>query len=223
MNEEQLDKRIEDANNLMVNFVEEPVADTTNEPQPMVDVYQRRRNAQYAMPKRQARGANSRIKLDLTALQDSGVTHAYKKAKDDSDYYTSIGNKQYARMIKRAYMEDKFLPVVDALVRLNGLGAVLANPDTLKTHDALTLLDGGVSDGYTQAYLTSMYELDDQPERTDQTVEKAIRLIKVLCDNDEISSAVAKAKEIKKHIDAGENMATNEDYELIQKVALYGS
>lgn len=186
------------------------------------DVYQNRRNEAYDMPKRDARGAMPRMRLDLTALQNSGIQHAYKKAKDDSEYYKNTGNSKYSTMIKQQYMEDKFLPVVDALVRMNGLGAVQSNQQILSELDGLTLLEGNQGQGYTQAYLASMYGLEDAVERTDAMVEHAIREIKYLCANDQIRAAVGKANDIKKRIDAGENVASGEDYELIQKVALYG-
>lgn len=186
------------------------------------DVYQNRRNEMYETPVRSARGATPRMKLDLSALQDSNIKYAHKKALDDSEYYTSIGNKQYANMIKQKYMEDEFLPVVDALVRMNGLGAVQSNQQALSELDSLTLLNGNQGQGYTQAYLASMYELEDAVERTDAMVEKVIREIKYLCANDQIRSAVGKANDIKKRIDAGENVASGEDYGLIQRVALYG-
>lgn len=199
------------------------VAETIEETMQPTDVYQDRRNAMYETPVRSARGAAPRMKLDLSALQDSNIKYAYKKALDDSDYYTSIGNKQYANMIKQKYMEDEFLPVVDALVRMNGLGAVQSNQQILNELDALTLLDGNQGQGYTQAYLASMYELEDAVERTDAMVEKAIREIKYLCANDQIRTAVGKANDIKRRIDAGENQATRDDYEIVQKVALYGA
>lgn len=186
------------------------------------DVYQNRRNEMYDTKTRNARGAMPRMKLDLSALQDSNIKYAHKKALDDSEYYTSICNKQYANMVKQKYMEDEFLPVVDALVRMNGLGAVQSNQQVLSELDGLTLLNGNQGHGYTQAYLASMYGLEDAVERTDAMVEKAIREIKYLCANDQIRSAVGKANDIKKRIDAGENVASGEDYEVLQRVALYG-
>lgn len=198
------------------------VAETIEETMQPTDVYQDRRNAMYETPVRSARGATPRMKLDLSALQDSNIKYAYKKALDDSEYYTSIGNRQYANMVKQKYMEDEFLPVVDALVRMNGLGAVQSNQQILNELDALTLLDGNQGQGYTQAYLASMYDLEDAVERTDAMVEKAIREIKYLCANDQIRTAVGKANDIKRRIDAGENQAGADDYELLQRVALYG-
>lgn len=187
------------------------------------DVYQNRRNAMYEAPVREARGAKPRMQLDLSAIQDSHIKQAYKKAKDDSEYYNSIGNRQYANMVKQKYMEDEFLPVVDALVRMNGLGAVQSNQQALSELDGLTLLNGNEGVGYTQAYLANMYALEGAVERSDAMVAKALREIRALCANDQIRTAVGKANDIKKRIDAGENVASGEDYELIQRVALYGA
>lgn len=228
MNESELDARIESANSVMVNNDETTVEGVTETeeivetPQP-TDVYQNRRDAMYETPVRSARGATPRMKLDLSALQDSNIKYAHKKALDDSEYYTSIGNKQYANMVKQKYMEDEFLPVVDAMVRMNGLGAVQSNQQILRELDALTLLDGNEGVGYTQAYLANMYALEGAVERSDAMVAKALREIRALCANDQIRTAVGKANDIKRRIDAGENQATGQDYALIQKVALYGT
>lgn len=228
MNENELEVRIELANRIMVNTDDpvteqtETIEETVDAPQ-STDVYQSRRNEMYNANPRGARGAKPRMKLDLSLIQDSGIREAYKKAKDDSEYYTSVGNKQYANMVKQRYMEEKFLPIVDAMVRMNGLGALQASPQVLAELDALTLLEGNPGNGYTQAYLASMYAAEGEVERTDAMVAKALREIKALCANDQIRSAVGKANDIKRRIDAGENQATTEDYEILQKVALYGT
>lgn len=220
---DDLDKRIKEANDLMVNDVEE--VEITGEPsssQP-TDLLQMQRNARREAEPRKARGAKPKAKIDTRIVSDSNLRHYYKKAKDDSDYYNHTGNKQYARMVKQQYMEDHFLPAIDALVKMNGMGALQTNKDILRQLDALTLLDGTNGSGYTEAFIASMYAPGGQLESSDIQVEQAIREIKALCENDEIRSAVGRANDIKRRIDMGENIASPEDYELIQRVALYGT
>lgn len=197
----------------------ETVEETITEP---TDLLQESRNKRREYQPRGSRGAKPKMQLDLSAIEDSAITTAYKKAKDDSDYYTSIGNRQYADMVRQQYMDDYFLPAVDALIKMNGMGAVQSNKELLRKLDTLTLLEGTDGNGYTETFITSMYAPEGQLEVSDGQVQDAVREIVYLCETDQIRSAVGKANGIKKRIDAGENVATDEDYEIIQKVALYG-
>lgn len=217
---EDLDKRIQEANDEMVtevNKTDEVVS--SNQP---TDLLQTQRDARRNVDVRGARGSRPKAKLDLSALTATGIRDQYNRVKDDSDYYTSIGNKQYASMVKQQYMEDYFLPTIDALVKLNGMGAIQANQDLLREMDALTLLDGTNGAGYTATYLSSMYVPEGQIERSDAQVREAMKEINALCLDDQISSAVGRANDIKRRIDKGENMASADDYEILQRVALYG-
>lgn len=123
-------------------------------------------------------------------------------------------------------MTDYFLPAIDAMVKLNGMEAMLANKEVLADFDALTLLDGTRGSGYTEAFIRSMYKPEQNAmgvvERSDRQVEQAVRDIKYLCETDQIRSAVGRANDIKRSIDSGENQATTEDYSVIQRVALFG-
>lgn len=221
---EDLDKRIQEANDEMVTEVEE-TEEIISSNQP-TDLLQMQRNTWRDVEPRQARGSRPKIKLDMTAVVNSGIRQQYKKAKDDSDYYNSIGNKQYSSMVKQQYMQDYFLPAIDAMVKLNGMEAMLANKEVLADLDALTLLDGTRGSGYTEAFIRSMYKPEQNAmsvvERSDAQVEQAVRDIKYLCETDQIGSAVGRASDIKRSIDNGENVASEEDYGIVQKVALYG-
>lgn len=222
---EDLDTRIDMANEKFFGNGEEVVeqsetVEETSVEQP-VDLLQQSRNNRREYQPRGSRGAMPRMKLDLSAIDDN-LMYAYKKAKDDSDYYKNIGNRQYANMVRQQYMEDWYLPAVDALIKMNGMGAVQTNKELLRKLDALTLLDGTDGNGYTETFIASMYTPEGQLEASDRQVQDAVREITYLCETDQIRSAVGKANGIKKRIDAGENVATDEDYEIIQRVALYG-
>lgn len=200
--------------------VEIDVDEETMVEQP-TDLLQQSRDDRREYKPRGSRGAKPKMQLDLSAINDQ-LLYAYKKAKDDSDYYTDIGNRQYANMVRQQYMEDYFLPAVDALIKMNGMGAVQTNKELLRKLNALTLLEGTNGNGYTETFISSMYAPEGQVEASDAQVQDAIREITYLCENDQIRSAVGKANGIKKQIDAGENVATDEDYKVIQRVALYG-
>lgn len=227
---DEIDKRIERFKEAYVSKTSiadgsqvEEVSETEEEVvQKPVDLLQQSRNARREYEPRGSRGAKPKMKLDLSAVQDGRLRHAYKKAKDDSDYYTKVGNKQYASMIKQQYMEDYFLPAIDALVKLNGMGAVQTNADLLAQIDSLALVEGSRGQGYTKAFLQSMYEPEGVVERSDGQVRDAVKQIRYLCETDQIRTAVGKANDIKRRIDSGENVADDEDYEIVQRVALYG-
>lgn len=218
MNEQELDARIAKTNELMVGDTEDAPTPTSE----TVDVFQQERDARLDAPRPTARGARPKMKLDLSMLDSSHIKQAYKKALDDSDYYTNIGNKQYANMIKSQYMSDQFMPTVDALVRLNGADAILANRDALRQLDQLTLLDGTRGSGYTEALVRSLYSPETRVERSDGAIRRGVKELQRLCENDQIRAAVGLAGNLKGRVDRGENIATSEDYETIQRVALYG-
>lgn len=221
---EDLDKRIQETNDEMVTEVDE-TEEVVSSNQP-TDLLQTQRNAWRDAEPRKARGSRPKIKLDMTAVDNSCLRQQYRKKKDDSDYYNSIGNKQYSSMVKQQYMQDYFLPAIDAMVKLNGMEAMLANKEVLADLDALTLLDGTRGAGYTEAFIRSMYSPESNAmgvvERSDAQVKQAVQDIKYLCETDQIRNAVGKAKEIKRSIDNGGNVASEEDYEIVQRVALFG-
>lgn len=219
---EDLDTRIDQVNAEFFNggeLIDETEEVITEQP---TDLLQQSRDQRREYQPRGSRGAKPRMKLDLSAIDDN-LMYAYKKAKDDSDYYTNIGNRQYANMVRQQYMDDYFLPAVDALIKMNGMGAVQSNKELLRKLDALTLLDGTGGNGYTGTFIASMYAPEGQIKTSDAQVQDAVREITYLCETDQIRSAVGKANAIKRRIDAGENVATDDDYGIIQRVALYGA
>lgn len=225
---DNLEERIDKVNLEMFADGGEELTETeevvsSNQP---TDLLQTQRDAWRDAEPRKARGSRPKMKLDMTAIDNSGIKQQYKKAEDDSDYYTNIGNKQYSTMVKQQYMNDYFLPAIDAMVKLNGMEAMLANKDVLTQLDELTLLDGTRGSGYTEAFIRSMYSPETNAmgvvEKSDGQVEQAVRDITYLCETDQIRNAVGKAKEIKRSIDNGGNVASESDYEIIQRVALYG-
>ena len=197
---------------------------TTNTPQPFAnDALQTERMKRREMRRQEGnhtRGAMPSIRIDMDAITDSNLPYQYKKAKSDSEYLKGIGKPAESSMVKQQYMEDYFLPAVDAMVRMNSMEAVLSNPQVLDALDHYTLLDGTRGNGYTKAYILSLYAPTGVVQKSDGRVRHAVMRIKALCEDDMIRTAVGIAQRIKGDIDSGKSSATNEDYELITRVAL---
>lgn len=166
-----------------------------------------------------------RMILDLDQLiENTDIEHEYKKAIDVCESLKAEGENQRAEMVRQQYMEDAFLPLVDALIRLYSEEEVLASQDALETLDSLAMtLGGGKTDGYTSVYVSSMYEpVAGQTFTTDAEVADGIRRINMLCDRHNIKSAVGIASRLLDSITMGQNRATPDDYEFLQKIALRG-
>lgn len=189
---------------------------TTGQP---VDILQQQRNSLYEMTAPAYRGGRPRMQIDLSMLE-STLPARFKKAKNDSDYYTAQGDKAKASLIKQQYMTDVFLPAVDALVKMNSLEAIVSSRDALSKLDAYTLLDGTRGSGYTKTYLTQMYASTGQIEASDGKVRHDLMRIRALVEQDENRMASALAKQLKESIDNGQHLASSDDYAIIEKVAI---
>lgn len=188
---------------------------------PPADLWQERQRALRAQPVRPIRGAKPRMKLDLRLLLEGPIQEAYKKAIDDSELLQQEGEIERARLIQQQYMQDYFYPTVDALIRLNSQEELLASQEALETLDALVMVPGGgATDGYTSVFITNLYAPAGNIVKSDAQVREALRRIKALSSNGQVRQAGAVATRIQESIDAGNNLATPEDYELIQKVVI---
>lgn len=148
----------------------------------------------------------------------------YKRAEDEVEHYEEIGANRRAELVRETYMSEDFGPAVDAMVRLTSKEDLLNSPEVLKALDKMTLLKGTRGDGYTKTLLEQLY-LDSvipEPTISDVEVTSAIRHIRQLIAEDQMRVAVGYAGRIKNKIDQGQNIATPEDYELIQRVVLEG-
>lgn len=157
----------------------------------------------------------------------AGLARAHKRAEDDSEFFRKRGENSRADIVRRQYMEEHFLPAVETVIRFSSPDELLNCSEALKALDKYAL---GVGDktGYTASYVRTAYgdllgeDLDNRFGRSDPAVESAVKRIKLLSARDEIRTAIGVAKQIKKAIDAGENMASDDDYEIIGRVVAYG-
>lgn len=196
-----------------------PEAEVVQQP---VDFYENNRRQNRDVKQRSHYGIRPYTKAILKQLEQSPIWQARKKAVDDIEYAKATGDKQRAKVLRRQYMEDYYMPTVDAAVRLGSKQDVLSSKEILDDLDSLVILDGIRGNGYTASLVENLYEDGEGPAISDVEVKDALKDIVRHCDNGNIGVAIGLAKRIKNQIDAGNNVAIPEDYDVIQKVALRG-
>lgn len=188
------------------------------------DFLQEGRNARFEMGKKQfPKGSSKRVRQHAAEIAER-LRPVCKRAKSDSDVLKSRGDKQRARMVIDQYMEEQFLPTVEAMILMDGVDEVLNSKEALRLLDEYVLLNAGSGSGYTRSYIMSLYDKfrGQTQSMSDHEVMKTIGKIHKLIEADEIRTAIALANKIKDKIDAGENQASDEDYDLIATVVARG-
>lgn len=194
-----------------------------------MDVYEdsrrkRRENAKKRFPK----GSSALVKAVTQSVINGdgaeGLSMAYKRAKNDSEYYKDKGEKDRQEIAKQQYMEEHFIPAIEVVVNYTSPDELLNCSEALKALDKYALGVGRTA-GYTAAYVRQAYgdQLGQVNGKSDAVVIDEVRRIKKLADKGEIRVAVGIASRIKKQIDNGDRMADDDDYALIGRVAAYGS
>lgn len=224
MDSKELDKRIKEANDEFLK--DEPVKEETQEIElaSPVDLYKQRVDEQRKVSERpRLNGSTQKLLVDICAVTKN-LMPKFNKARDDSERLARLGDKQGARISREQYMQDYFLPSVESLVMTNSPEELMNSTKVLSELDKMVLTDGGRADGYTYAFVSQLYKdgMGGVVPTSDTVVEEAVRKIVRLVQSDQIRTAVGMAQRIKDSIDAGENTASTEDYELIQNVALRG-
>lgn len=170
--------------------------------------------------------ASAKAAIEGGGMPGVGLAKAYKKAKMDSDLLKSKGEKDRADIIRKQYMEEKFIPTVEVIIRCSSPDELLNNREVLSALDDLVLTTGS-GKGYTSSYVKEAYgdllgkNLSGY-DRSDEAVKDAVHRIVFLSEADNIRAAVGIAKQIKKKIDEGSNLSDEPDYELISRVASFG-
>jgi len=193
-----------------------------------LDLYQRNLNARRDVAKKQYPAGSSQRVLAIT--QDAingdggrpGLARAYRRAKDDSDSLKEQGWTERARAIEQQYMEEQFLPIIEVVVNFTSPDELLNNARALKALDEYVLSTGS-GRGYTEAYVRSAYkdQLGARPGLSDALVSHNVRRIKDMARNDNIRGAYGLAKKTKDKVDKGDAMASDEDYDLLVRVASF--
>lgn len=241
-NEAELDARIDAANERYVTGDEIPNAPPNPNSKPVekrkigtgeevwepVDIYQRDATRQYEESKKSyPRGSSSLVKAVTESIINGngpadGLARARKRAEDDSESLRAQGYKDRAELVKQQYMQENFLPAVEAVINY-------ASPDELlNCREALSALDKmaigvGSMRGYTASYVRQAYgnALGRKEGDSDPTVTEMMRRIKSLVRDDQYRTAIGMAKKLKKQIDDGQHIASDEDYDVIGRMVAY--
>lgn len=206
---------------------EEVVEIGTGQP---VDLYRLRANARYEEAQKSRPKGSSRLVKAVTECvingdgSGDGLARAKRKAEDDSDVIARGGDKARAKMVRLQYMEEKFLPAIEAVINYTSPDELLNCKDALDALDKLALGDGSMK-GYTASYVREAYgnQLGQKEGESDPAVVDAVRRIRRLVDDDQYRTAIGLAKKLKKSIDDGENIASDEDYALLGRIVSYAS
>ena len=169
-------------------------------------------------------GATKKFGLAAEGVRE-GLKTAYNVAKANADNAAKRGDKMRASVWRQQYMEDKFLPAIDAMVLLGSADELLNAKDVLSAFDSMTLLDDNLSGkGYTESIVRSLYDdkLGKKGSRSDAIVREGVQKVRDLTRVGNIRLAVKTAEKLLSKIDAGENSAEDTDYMLLQKVAMRG-
>lgn len=194
-----------------------------------VDLYKQRMSAANAESKRtRPNGSSPRVSIVTQKLIDGdgsfGLEKAFKEYRDKIEKLKEGGEKSRAEIAKNQYMDERFIPAVETVIRYSSPDELLNCKDALKALDKLALGTGGM-DGYTASYVRQAYgdllgkDLDGRFNTSDPFVADAVRRIKRLTYANNIRAAVGFAEQVKKQIDKGEHIADDDDYSLIVRVA----
>lgn len=224
MTEEEFDARIDAANDKYISEEEVSAVETT-------DVYNdKAKRARAEAKKVRPNGSSPRVTVvvDKIVRGDGapGLAAAHQRAKEDSDILSERGERSRADIVKQQYMEERFIPAVETVIRFSSPDEVLNCKEGLNMLDKYALGTGSMK-GYTASYIRSAYgdllgkDLDGRFNNSDPQVVDAVCRIKRLAGGDNIRTAVGLAARIKKDIDDGKTMASDEDYEIIGRVASF--
>lgn len=206
-----------------------------NETPVFVDMYQQDVNDMRTEQKKTRPHGSSPIVLAATkaaisgdGVPAAGLAQAYKRAKEDRDVLKAKGEPGRADIVVNQYMEEHFLPAVETIIRFSSPDELLNCKPALSALDKLALGTGSMV-GYTASYVRSAYgdllgtDLDNRFGQSDPAVRDSVHRIKALSASDKIRSAIGVAKQIKKQIDNGERMASEDDYEVIARVVAFAN
>lgn len=214
---DDLEKRIKEANDEFISEEEETVTP--------VDIYQaglesRRQESKLSRP----RGARKLVMSTIESVVNGNGTHslacAYEKAKDDSALIRKQGDRERANLITQAYMEERFLPAVEVVVNFTSPDELLNCKEGLRELDKYAMGPGSMA-GYTASYVKAAYAntLGQVTQMSDPIVVDGVAKINGLLDSYQNSAAKGMAQRLKERVDAGENVASQNDYALLTQVA----
>lgn len=220
---DDLDKRITEANDEFISDEEEPVS---REPGFVPsDLFQARRDVQHDYSKKRfPHGARAlvlaTVKDVINGVGTDSLAQAYERAKDDSEALEKRGDVRRAQLVKNQFMQEHFLPAVEVVVNFTSPDELLNSKEGLRQLDSYAMGKGSMS-GFTAAYVREAYgellgkvESASCPEVTD-----AIMKIDGFLSTGQMMLARGLAKKIKRKIDDGKVIASEQDYQKVLNVA----
>ena len=229
MDSKELETRIDKANAKFVTG-EDAGGETPAAP---TDLYKRNAgSARDEQKKRRPNGSASIVKAVTKSVvtgdgqRGAGLAPAYKKARDDSDFFKKRGEEDRAEIVRNQYMEEHFLPAVEVVI-------AYSSPDELlNCREALAALDQyalgvGKTNGYTAQYVRSAYgnalgeDYSARTGKSDDYITRIVYRIKMLANGGSNREAISLAVSAKKDIDEGTHIASDGDYALIGRVASF--
>lgn len=237
---------MEDANNNIVQRVYEsfgvlppeqrgasPTEEDVNETVDFVDIYQQDANKMRNESKKRRPHGSSPVVLAATkavidgdGLPANGLAQAFKRAKTATIALKAKGEPGRADMASRQYMEERFIPAIETVIRYSSPDELLNCKEALDALDKYALGVGSMK-GYTASYVRSAYgdlmgsDLEGRFDKSDPAIAEMVMRVRVLADKGSVRSAVGLAKQAKKQVDNGENLASEDDYELLSRVVAY--
>lgn len=195
-----------------------------------IDIYQSTATRRWEESKKQyPKGSSSLVRAVVKNIIDGddyseGLARAKRIAEDDSEALKKRGEMPRAKLVRQQYMEEKFLPSIEAVIDYSSPDELLNCREALSALDEMALGDGAMK-GYTASYVRQAYgnQLGKKQGESDPTVIDTVRRIRMLVDDDQYRTAIGLAKKLKKSVDNGENIASDDDYSLIGRVVAYAN
>ena len=227
MIDEEFEKRIDIVNDKYISDEEK------DEQVEFTDMYQKGASARLAeSKKRRPRGSSpvvlaaTKAVIDGDGLPANGLAQAFKRAKTATIALKAKGEPGRAGMASQQYMEERFIPAIETAIRYSSPDELLNCKEALDALDKYALGVGSMK-GYTASYVRSAYgdlmgsDLDGRFDKSDPAIAEMVMRVRVLADKGSVRSAVGLAKQAKKQVDNGENLASEDDYELLSRVVAY--
>ena len=228
-----ISQRLKESFNIKEKPAKPEKSEDVNEMPVFVDMYQQDVNKMRAESKKTRPNGSSPMVSAVTQSIISGngmpgLAKAYDRAKDTVEALKAKGEPGRADIMKRQYMEEHFIPAVETVIRYSSPDELLNCKEALDALDKYALGVGKMS-GYTASYIRQAYgdllgkDLNSRFNKSDDAVRNAVFQIKAASAAGNTRNAVGIAVRIKEAVDNGKFMASNDDYEIIGRVAAYGS
>lgn len=200
-----------------------------------VDLYQQDASKMRdEMRRRRPRGsspvvlASAKAVISGDGVPANGLAQSFKRAEEAVAALKAKGEPGRAELASKQYMEDRFIPAVETVIRFSSPDELLNCKEALRALDKYALGVGSMS-GYVASYIRSAYgdllgkDLDNRFDKSDPAISRMVMRVRILSDKGDIRNAIGVAKQAKKQIDNGENMASEYDYDLISRVVSYAN